>query len=82
MIFLLEYDRRRGRLLTFRRFADEDRVGAQHARLDLELARNRTRAKVEIVLLQAETEEALRITHNRYFQNPYEIAEATARRLR
>ena len=77
MIFLLEYDRRQGRLITFRTFNESSRGNAEKARLDLELKRSRMEAPREIVLLEAATEDALRKTHRRYFQNPREIIEAS-----
>ena len=76
MIFLLEYDRRQGRLVTFRTFDELDRANAEKARLDLELSRDRMQAHREVVLLEAATEDALRKTHRRYFQSPREIIEA------
>jgi hypothetical protein len=79
MIFLIEYDRSRGRLLTFRKFQDDDRGLAEKLRLDIELARVTNESNREVVLLDAASEEALRITHRRYFQNPREIVE-TARK--
>ncbi len=77
MIFLLEYDRRRGRLVTFKRYDDVDRVVAQQARVELELRRTKRAARHEVVLLEAESEAALRLTHRRYFQSPREIIEAS-----
>ena len=77
MIFLLEYDRRRGRLVTFKRFRDTNRLAAEKERLDLELWNNQRGRSTEIVLLEAATERALRVTHRRYFQNLRQIIEAT-----
>jgi hypothetical protein len=76
MIFLIEYDRQRGKLVTFSEFPDEDLAKAERARLELELSRERTDQLNEIVLLQAETEDALRLTHRRYFQSGREIVDA------
>ncbi len=78
MIFLIEYDRRRGELLTFHPFADADRAAAEQQRLDLELKRGgSSTAAIEIVLLQAESETALRLTHRRYFQTARQIIESS-----
>jgi len=77
MIFLLEYDRRRGKLLTFKRFSDSERPAAAAARLKLELSRRGAATPPEIVLLEAETEDALRRTHRRYFQTVREIIDAS-----
>lgn len=78
MVFLIEYDRQLGKMLTFRPFRDADRTVAEKQRLDLELKRGgASSAAVEIVLLQAESEAALRLTHRRYFQTAREIIEST-----
>ncbi|OLE84032.1 MAG: hypothetical protein AUF76_04610 [Acidobacteria bacterium 13_1_20CM_2_65_9] len=77
MIFLIEYDRKRGRIVTFKRFPDTDRSTAEKDRLDLELNRNGQEVRTEIVLLEAATEDALRQTHRRYFQNAREIIESS-----
>ena len=73
MLFLIEYDRVRGKLVTFREFADNDSNAAQAARLELELDRNRSGIESEIVLLEAPNEEALRRTHRRYFATLSEL---------
>ena len=77
MIFLIEYDRRRGRLLTFKPFPDADLEAAQRARLELELKCAGANDSSEIVLLQAESEAAVRRTHRRYFQTAREIIESS-----
>ncbi len=77
MIFLIEYDRARGRIVTFEVFDESKRVQAQNHRLDIELDLNRRRVEHEVVLLDAASEEALRKTHRRYFESPREIAEST-----
>ena len=59
MIFLLEYDRRRGKIVTLRRFRDANGAAAMRARLDLEFRRHKTGTASEIVLLEAESEDAL-----------------------
>lgn len=68
MIFLIEYDRQRGNLVGLRAFPDEARDAADCARLELELALNRSRVVREVVLLEAPSESALRLTHRRYFE--------------
>lgn len=69
MIFLVEYDRARGRLVQLRGFAGDRRRDAEIARLDLELSLHRANSDREVVLLDAEDEDALRITHRRYFES-------------
>lgn len=74
MIFLIEYDRRQGRILTLKSFSDNEREVAEDARLDLELELNQKEIENEIVLLEATTENALRKTHRRYFEDLRELA--------
>ncbi len=67
MIFLIEYDRPKGRFVTFRRFADADRQEAERLLLEIELELARSGTEHEVVILRAENEENLRRTHGRYF---------------
>ncbi len=76
MIFLIEYDRPQGRIVTFKAFDDSDRQRAQDERLELELALHRSGTEREVVILEAATEESLRRTHRRYFENFAEIASS------
>lgn len=69
MIFLIEYDRPEGRIVTFRVFKDSELGSAEDARLSIELTLNRGRVQREVVLLQAADEQALRRTHRRYFED-------------
>jgi hypothetical protein len=73
MLFLIEYARDEGRVVTFKTFKDEDWNTAQRVRLDLELDLNRRGVGHEVVLLEAENEAALRRTHRRYFENLREL---------
>jgi hypothetical protein len=77
MIFLIEYNRPEGSIVTFKKFPDSKRRVAQKTRIDLELELNRRRIHHEVVLLEAENEEALRRTHRRYFENLRQLAEST-----
>lgn len=74
MVFLIEYDRERGRLVSFKSFAASN--GAEESRLQLELELNLKGVKNEVVLLEAENEEALRRTHRRYFEDLTELSTA------
>jgi hypothetical protein len=74
MIFLIVYDRPAGRVESLRTFSDSDRRDAETVRLDTELDLNRRRIDREVVLLEAETEAALRKTHRRYFEGVKELA--------
>ena len=78
MIFLIEYDRGRGRLVTIKSFKDSDRDMAEEARLILELQLNQNDIDNEVVLLEAATEEALRKTHRRYFEDLAELTTTPA----
>jgi hypothetical protein len=70
MWFLIEYDREAGRMVTFRRFPEDERDEANRVRLDLELQQlDQSKQTHEIVVLEAATEEALRRTHRRYFEH-------------
>ena len=76
MIFLIEYARREGRVVTFKRFADNERVIAEDERLNIELELNRTGREHEVVLLEAMNEDALRRTHRRYFEDLAQMIES------
>jgi hypothetical protein len=78
MIFLIEYDRARGEIITFETFDDSERQNAEDARLELELELNRLNTEREVVILEAATEEALRRTHRRYFENLSELVNSPA----
>jgi hypothetical protein len=69
MLFLIQYDRRAGRLVKLERFADDQRVVASKARLDLEIDLRHRGKSHEVVLLEAASEEALHKTHGRYFED-------------
>lgn len=74
MIFLIQYDRNLGTLEKIERFSIAQRVDASKARLELELTLLKDGLNREVVLLEAESEEALRKTHNRYFRNVGDLA--------
>jgi len=76
MIFLIDYERSRGQIVTLETFDDSERRKAEDARLQKELELNRLGVEREVVLLEAETEEALRRTHRRYFEDLAELANA------
>jgi len=78
MIFLIEYDRSQGCIVTFKTFDDSARQEAEDSRLQLELALNRLGTEREVVLLQAASEEALRRTHRRYFEDLSELVNSPA----
>ena len=73
MIFLIEYNRHEGRIVTIESFSDSDRATAEELRLSLELKLNAEGIDNEIVLLEAASEEAVRRTHRRYFETLAEL---------
>jgi hypothetical protein len=78
MLYLIEYDRSRGAVVSINSFDEARRQEAEDARLDLELRLNRRGVQREIVLLEAATEDALRQTHRRYFENLTDLAKSSA----
>jgi hypothetical protein len=78
VIFLINYNRIRGTISTLRTFPESARQEASEARLDLELNLRRKGVEHEVVLLEAASEEALRRTHRRYFEDVAELAQMPA----
>lgn len=78
MIFLLQYDRRKGRIVSLDSFSASERTKAQDLLLELELRQNENGANTEIVMLEAESEEALKITHRHYFEDLSELVKPPA----
>lgn len=82
MIFLIEFNRLEGRIITKQTFSDDEIPAAEEARLELDLNLHRRRVDHEVVLLEAASEEALRRTHRRYFEDARQIVESTDRELK
>jgi hypothetical protein len=78
MLFLIEYDRNSGRLVTMSTFDDSEREKVDDLRLDLELDLNHRGIDREVVILQAATEQAIRRTHRRYFESLAELLKMPA----
>ena len=76
MIFLIEYNRPKGCIITFNVFNRSEWFKAEDSRLNLELDLNRKGLDHEVVLLEAESEDALRRTHRRYFEDPSQILKS------
>ena len=76
MIFLIEYNRREGRIVSFRDFDDSQRRDAENSRLIIELDLNRKGIDHEVVLLEAASEAALHRTHQRYFASLTQILQS------
>ena len=77
MLFLIEYDRPRGSIVQVREFADDLREAAEDARLKLELDLRRRGVEHEVVVLDAPSQEALRHTHSRYFEDVGELVRGS-----
>jgi len=77
MIFLVEYARSEGRIVSLKQFDHAESDSAANARLELELDLNRRGVEREIVLLEAENERALRRTHRRYFETLTELVSTS-----
>jgi hypothetical protein len=75
MIFLIQYDRKQGRLVTYREFEDRQRREAENSRLEIELDLNRKGLSHEVVLLEADNKDAVRRTHRRYFEDLPQLLE-------
>jgi hypothetical protein len=69
VLFLIEYDRPNGSIIQFREFEAASRQLADETRLKLELDLKRQGVEHEVVLLDAPSEEAVRRTHARYFED-------------
>jgi hypothetical protein len=77
MIFLIQYSRRPGRIEQFKIYNDSDRLVAENDRLRIELDLNSRKIDHEVVLLEAASQEALRKTHRRYFENTFQISSTS-----
>lgn len=75
MNFLIEYDRARQTIVTMKRYRHDERDAARRDCLELELRLRREGIEHEVVLLDAESEESLRLTHQRYFPELDRLAE-------
>jgi hypothetical protein len=67
MIFVIVYDRQRSKAVSKKRFRDNERALAQRERLALELKARGAKRDIEVVLLEAGSEQQLRKSHSRYF---------------
>jgi hypothetical protein len=73
MIFLIEYNRAKGSIVTFREFGDSQRSEAKDSQLVIELELHRQGVDHEVVLLEAASKEALHRTHQRYFVDLHQL---------
>lgn len=78
MIFLIEYNRKQGQIVTFRVFDKSERRKAEDERLEMELDLHRHGIVHEVVLFEAATEADLRRTHRRYFEDLADLVKLPA----
>jgi hypothetical protein len=76
-LFLIEYDRAAGRIMSMQSFGSEKKPEAAMKRLELEIELLRRGETREVVLLEAASEDALRKTHRRYFEDLATLAAAS-----
>jgi hypothetical protein len=74
-VLSIVYNRCEGSIVTFRDFDESQRREAEDSRLGIELDLNRRGIDHEVVLLDAASEAALRLTHRRYFEDLRQILE-------
>ncbi len=77
MVFLIQYDRSPGKVVRLDTYADSDLARAEEERLAIELELNRQGVNHEVLLLDAASEEALRMTHQRYFEGELQKLAST-----
>ena len=75
MLFLIEYDRPKGKLINVRSFAASEKNKAEDARLETELDFLSKGLCPEIVLLEAASLLVLQFSHRRYFKSLKEIGQ-------
>lgn len=75
MIYLVQYDRTKAKLVKLQEFPAEDQRRAEGARLVVELDLLKANEAQEVVLLEASNEKELRKTHRRYFEKLEQLLE-------
>jgi hypothetical protein len=66
-LYLLVYDKAAGKIQSLETFEEHERAIALRRRADLEIE-SRERDQIEVVVLSADSLEALEKTHGRYFE--------------
>ncbi len=75
MIFLIEYNRNLGKLIRFESFDDSEWRRAEELRFEREIELFRAGIEnIEVVLLEAASEQIVRRTHRRYFEDLEQLA--------
>lgn len=77
MLFLIVYDRSRGQIVSMTTHPANARQQVDEARLECELRLRREAGRHEVVVLEADDEDALRKTHARYFKTAGALSPAT-----
>ena len=73
--FLLVFDRAHGRLLREQSFGDHRQALVERFKAE---RLHRDQPDIEVVVLSAESKEALRLTHSRYFQSISSLASVSS----
>ncbi len=81
MFFLIEYDRGKGKIVSLTTFDNSERLKAQDSRLALELSLHGRGIEREVVLLDGASEDAVRLTHARYFEDLEQLVSKLKTRL-
>ena len=76
MLFLIEYDKRKGELVQMKTYEDSERKQAYAERFALEIKLFRQNLEHEAVILEARSEDIIRKTHRRYFETLAQLAGA------
>jgi hypothetical protein len=80
VIFLIEYDRDSGVLVRLDTFDVIERDRASAARLELEIQLFKDGLSREVVLLEADSLDALKKTHGRYFRDVVDLTKPSESR--
>lgn len=75
MLFLIEYDRPLQATVLFEEFTADQREKAEYGRLQIEQANRERGIDREVVILDAESREALEVTHGRYVDGLRRVRE-------
>lgn len=76
MFFLIEYNRSIGKLVSLRTFSTLR--SAEDKRLELEFSLHSSGIEHEVVVLEADSEAAIRKTHRRYFEDLKDLLQPVA----
>lgn len=82
MNYVIVYEPQVSRRLELHKLAEDGYEAARDLRFSLEMKYRNERRDVEVVLLQADDDEALVHTHARYFEDLAELMERRATRQR